>query len=380
MHRTKILISIDWFLPGTKSGGPVRSYANLIEQLDEGFEFFIITRNTDFGTNEPYKDIIPNIWTKFNNYTKVFYCSADYLNKKHLKQLFTNTHFDVAYVNGIYSYYFSILPVLLLKATSKPVIVSARGMLNPQAFSVKPFKKKVFINMAKLFSFYKNVQFHATNNEEASYIKGVLGNSVEVKVAANLPRALQLSLKNNISKHSPVRFVNLARVSKEKGTLKMLNCLTQVNEALSLDLYGPIYDENYWEKCQAVIANLPDKIIVNYKGVAASVEVPELLAEYDFFVLLSEGENFGHAILEALASGLPVLISNQTPWRNLKKDSVGWDVDINDENEIMAAFNVAINMTNHTYKQWSRSAYSYAKEFIENPKVLEENKALFLGN
>ncbi len=41
MHRTKILITIDWFLPGTLSGGPVRSYANIIEHLKDDFEFYI---------------------------------------------------------------------------------------------------------------------------------------------------------------------------------------------------------------------------------------------------------------------------------------------------------------------------------------------------
>jgi hypothetical protein len=60
--RIKILITIDWFLPGTLSGGPVRSYANIIDHLKDDFEFYIITRNTDYGADAPYENITPNTW------------------------------------------------------------------------------------------------------------------------------------------------------------------------------------------------------------------------------------------------------------------------------------------------------------------------------
>ncbi|MBI9061941.1 MAG: hypothetical protein JEZ14_08115 [Marinilabiliaceae bacterium] len=48
MPKKKILIFIDWFLPGYKAGGPVRSMANMVEYLMEEYDFFIVTRNTDY--------------------------------------------------------------------------------------------------------------------------------------------------------------------------------------------------------------------------------------------------------------------------------------------------------------------------------------------
>ena len=378
MGRKKILISIDWFLPGTKSGGPVRSYANLIEHLQDDFEFYIITRNTDFESIEPYEAITPNIWTNFNNYTKVFYLSADQLSKKHLAKIFQDIEFDVAYINGIYSWYFSILPIMVLKKHDKPIIISARGMLNPQAFSVKPFKKQVFLFLAKMIGLYKRTQFHATNKDEANYIKQVMGPSAKVSIAPNLPRLLDSSVNLERLKQTPVRFINLARISIEKGTLKMLSALKRINSPLIVDLFGPIYDKAYWEKCQKTIAETPKNIVVNYKGVIDSNQVPEILKNYDYFVLLSEGENFGHAILEGLSAGLPVLISNQTPWQNLTKQNVGWDVDINNESQIVESFQTAIKMDNDKYQEWSIASYKYARAVIEDPKVKKQNKALFL--
>lgn len=379
MKRTKVLITIDWFLPGTLSGGPVRSYANLISHLNMGFEFYIITRNTDYGSDEPYEDIVPNCWVPFNDYTKIYYISTSELNKNHLREIFKKTDYDVAYVNGIYSWYFSILPVVLLKKMKKPIIVSARGMLNPQAFSVKGFKKKTFLNFAKIVGIYNNVIFHATNLDEAYCIEGIIGNQVEVKIAPNLPRLIEIDKLNLVQKNDPIRFVNVARIAVEKGTLKMLKALEQINQPLQLDLFGPIYDFEYWNKCEVIIDRMPKNIQVNYRGVLNSEAVPNTLKNYDFFVLLSEGENFGHAILEALSAGLPVLISNNTPWQNLETNNLGWDVDTDNNEAIVLAFEKALQISDSDYLGWSKSAFSFAKKFIENPDIIEKNKALFLN-
>jgi glycosyltransferase involved in cell wall biosynthesis len=379
MSKKRILITIDWFLPGTLSGGPVRSYANLIEHLKDDFDFFIITRNTDYGSYEPYKNITPNIWTDFNASTKIYYISADQLNRTHLKKIVDSVNFDIAYINGIYSWYFSILPIVLLKKIKKPIIISARGMLNSQAFSVKQRKKKIFLALAKLVKLYKGVIFHATNTDEAESIRTEIDLAAQVSVAANLPRKQTQLKQTKRAKGQPVKFVNIARISIEKGTLKMLEALKHIKEPLSLDLYGPIYDQPYWDKCETVIAQLPGHIHVTYKGVLASEDVPLTLQNYDFFVLLSEGENFGHAILEALSAGLPVLISDKTPWKNLESKFIGWDLAINNTELIAKTFAKAIEMPNAEYAKWSSAAFAYAKVFTDNPELIKQNKALFLS-
>lgn len=377
-NRVKVLISIDWFLPGTNSGGPVRSYANLIAHLKDDFEFFVVTRNTDFGSKIPYENIQHNAWTIFNEYTKVYYISEDRLNKAHLKKIFEETSFDIAYINGMYSWYFSILPVILLKKKRLPVLVSARGMLNPQAFSVKGSKKKIFLKLSKKTRLYKNVQFHATNNDEAQHIKNILGTEKMVHVAPNLPRKITQSTSLKIGKQFPTRFINVARISIEKGTLIMLESLQYIDKPVIIDLYGPIYDEPYWEKCTNVINQLPENIKVTYNGVLESEKIPDTLRSYDYLILLSEGENFGHAIIEALTAGLPVLISNKTPWQDLTVKSIGWDVDITNQKAVVNSITNAITMTNEQYTAWSQAAYDFAKKFIENPDVLQQNKDLFL--
>ncbi|MFM7726721.1 MAG: hypothetical protein ACKO7B_08465, partial [Flavobacteriales bacterium] len=59
--RKKILVFADWFLPGYKAGGPIRSVANLVQTLD--VDFWIVTRITDHQSNEPYTGIVAGSWS-----------------------------------------------------------------------------------------------------------------------------------------------------------------------------------------------------------------------------------------------------------------------------------------------------------------------------
>ena len=61
---------------------------------------------------------------------------------------------------------------------------------------------------------------------------------------------------------------------------------------------------------------------------ALPIHVPDVFSSADLFFLPSRAESFGHAILEALQAGCPILISDRTPWRNLAASGVGWDLSL----------------------------------------------------
>ena len=373
--KKNILITIDWFLPGTDSGGPVRSCANFIAHLSQDFNFYVITRDTDYCASHPYTSIETNAWNTLENGAKVYYCSSDRVANTHLTKLFREKTFDTIYINGIYSWYFSILPLLVFKNHPR-VIVASRGMLNPQAFSVKPLKKRVYLALAKTFGLYNKVHFHATNTQEKEHVLHLLGKNTSVKVAPNMPRVLKAAFTER-TKSSVPSFINLARISPEKGTLKMLEAFLRIKTPVTLDLYGPVYDQPYWDTCLSVIQKLPSWVKVTYKGIANSQEVPELLKSYNFFIMLSEGENFGHAILEAFSAGVPVIISNKTPWSGLQEKNAGWDIDTNNTNLLDQVLNQACDMSSKEYTQMSKTAYNFANQFLNDTQLLNSNKSLF---
>jgi hypothetical protein len=146
--RTQICLTIDWFLPGTNSGGPVRSIANLTAALPE-IDFYIITRNTDYCSTEPYEGIPANTWVQQEANVWVYYFSEDQLTKKKLKEVMNGVQASSVYVSGIYSLAFSQWPLSIAKSLGSKTIIAARGMLSPHALAVKPMKKYLFLSFMR---------------------------------------------------------------------------------------------------------------------------------------------------------------------------------------------------------------------------------------
>ena len=382
MTRKKVLITIDWFLPGTKSGGPVRSYANMIAYFKNEFDFYIITRDTDYCETIPYQQIQQNTWNVYNDNTHIFYVSKENLNLKNIREVYFSKTFDVVLINGVYSWYFSILPLFLFKNRPTKTIVSSRGMLNSQAFSVKLKKKKIFLFLAKSLGLYNGVIFHATNEIESKCIKNELGNKLNVIVAQNLPRlTISRKRKDANKKEGILNLVSIARISKEKGTKEALKGILEYSSRnqskIKFDLFGTLYDKEYWQQCEEIIKKFPDHVEISYKGSIESNKVPSLLQNYDFLLMPSEGENFGHSILEALTVGLPVIISDNTPWKNLEEKKIGWDISLNDTQNLQNVLEVAINMDQVSYNKWSLNAFNFATAYYNNEDVIKANRVLF---
>ena len=335
-NKPKILVFIDWYLPGFRAGGPIRSCANLVAHLGKDFEFFIVTRDTDYMEGKPYEGITSDAWNRLPDGTQVYYFSEANLKAGKIRELINEQNYDYYYINGIYSLKFSVMPLYLARKSGfkDRIVVAARGMLAQSAIDVKKLKKTVFLKTIKGFGFYRGITFHATNDIEAGDIRRVVGAGAKVKVAPNLPKLYpDANFSPREKKAGSLRMVNVARVAPEKNLLYALEVLVQCKSDISLDFFGPIYNESYWEKCQEVIAASPGNITLNYCGSIDNDKLETLLLDYHFMFMPSRGENFGHIIQEALVAGTPVIISDQTPWKDLEQKQVGWDLPLGDQNK-----------------------------------------------
>lgn len=129
---------------------------------------------------------------------------------------------------------------------------------------------------------------------------------------------------------NPLRVIFISRIDPKKNLVGALRILDQVETPVTFDIYGTREDLRYWRRCEDLMRTLPAHVQATYRGVLAGTKVHGTLAQYDLMLLPTFNENYGHMIAEALAAGCPPLISDRTPWRDLERRGVGWDLPLED--------------------------------------------------
>jgi glycosyltransferase involved in cell wall biosynthesis len=379
--KKKILVLIDWFLPGIKAGGPVKSVSSMIKALNKQYDFYILTSDTDFGNSVPYENIVADKWISYSENTQICYLSKSSTVGEHFLKSVHSIQPDVIYINSFFSKDYSIVPLQLIRKyriTAK-TILAPRGMLSEGALRIKPLKKKAFIAYSKLTGLHKNVLWHSTKTDETSAIKKVYGNHVQVYEAQNVSDVQLMAPDTGKQKSkNELNLVYLGRIAENKNLLLALQAMRTLSPArITLDIYGSLEDKSYWERCQHAISELPSSVHVQYKGLLDPNLVASTVRQYHFLILLSYSENFGHAIVEALSNGVPVIISNTTPWRNLQNHHAGWDVSIENKDETNYAIRSAVALNQDQYNTYATAAYRFAGNYCINPEVIEKLRMLF---
>jgi len=378
--KKKVLIFIDWFLPGIKAGGPIKSVSAIVNQLSNEFDFYVLTTDTDFGEHEAYKGIESNAWIDFKGKAKVCYLSKTHLNPSEIEKHIREIAPDTIYINSFYSKFFSIIPLKIIKMLGFEgrLVLAPRGMLSKGALRIKPLKKKLFIAYSKFVSLHKNVTWHSTKSDETKDIKDVIGN-VEVMEIQNLPdvNLIQPSITRT-KERDVLSLIYLGRIAENKNLSLVLSALSEIKTGqVKLDIYGSIEDKAYWAKCESIIKNLSTNIEVHYKGMLASEFVQETISNYHYLILLSYSENYGHAIVESFSCGTPVIISNTTPWKNLNKLNTGWDVGISSTISTINALQSALSLANDEYQKQTIAAYEFAEKHCFDKDLMRKFKELF---
>lgn len=377
--KKKILILTDWYLPGFKAGGPIQSLTNFAAAFSQEFEIAVFTKNADLHETQPYPNIESDVWTQAPDGTRVFYASPSFLNKKNVLAALKEENFDFLYINSMYSLFFSIIPILFfskIKGDKGKIIVAARGMLHRSALKTKPLKKKIFLFALKTMGLHHKITWQASDEWEVAEIKIALGD-VPIKIAPNLPRQNQPAFLPIVKSIGQLRLAYISRIHPIKNLAFVLERLKELKGEVLLDIYGAKEDTQYWDTCQNLIAALPSNIQVVYQRPLRQSEISTTLANYHFFVLPTLGENFGHAIFDALITGIPLIISDTTPWKQLADKEIGWELPLSAPKKWEEILQNCIEMGNDSYQKWAQSAWNYALSYRKNPEMIEKVRTLF---
>ena len=328
-----ILVFVRYYLPGYRAGGPVRSLSNLVRALESEYDFRVVCFDRDHGSDHPYPNLVPGQWQRQGD-AMIRYAAPHELGFTFCRNMLLDAKPDMIYLNSLFDRAFSMRPLLALgRGCRTPILLTPRGELSAGALGLKVWRKRFFLSAVRAVGLYDNVHWHACSKPEAEQIQRFFSpEKHQIFLASNLPEAEQNSIHRHTTKQpGKLRIVLAARIAPMKNTLAAIRLASKLSGDIELDLWGPLEDREYWEACQQQISLSPSSLKIRYRGEVEHERLYALLHEYDVMLLPTLGENFGHGIIEALDAGLPVVISDRTPWRSLEQAGVGADLSLKDE-------------------------------------------------
>ena len=370
-------MAVDWFLPAFRAGGPIRSVANLAELLSGTHDIWIVAGAYDLGTDKTL-DVVLNTWVQMELNEKkvqVMYLTRDRWTRNSWDAIFDKVTPQWLYLNSLFSKAFMRIPLRLShRMTEMRVVLAPRGMLGERALAIKPLKKRVFLAYARTMNLFRNVRWHASSIQEKSEIQNQF-HRAEVCIAQNVAGNPNSVDSNRPTDHWSILVVG--RIHRVKnlhfGLCALLTAPT--DRPLRLVFVGPVEDVAYMNELEEMVRN-QSRVEVDFIGGVPQDGLAEYFNAAHFLLSPTRQENFGHSIVEAWGHGCPVFISDQTPWRGLEKEGIGWDWPL-DEAVWVDGMEQALSMTIDRWSRLSENAKCYFYDVVRGPHVMKSNRKIF---
>lgn len=382
---TTILTLADYYLPGTHAGGALRSLANLISTLGGELDFRVVTRDRDWLSSERYPGITPGVWESVGP-AKVMYLAPEQVRPSSLRRVIAETDHDVLYLNSLFSRIFT-LSVLAYRRMGmlprKPVVLAPRGQLTPGAIEINGRKKALFLTAARGAGLYREIIWQASATDEHREVHEHFDTPhkpARAVVAPDLPTPWeQLAvITHRRKREGSLRATFISRIARKKNLHGAIELLRGMRADTQFDVYGPPEDPEYLRECETAMRTLPPHVGARYVGALEYEQIAPTFAQYDVFLFPTLGENFGHVLIEALAAGCPVAVSDRMPFRDLEAAGAGWVVPLEDPDRYRAALEDCAAMDADSHARMSDAARDFARRIISDPRPVQANRQLFL--
>ncbi|OGW85167.1 MAG: hypothetical protein A3C35_07180 [Omnitrophica bacterium RIFCSPHIGHO2_02_FULL_46_11] len=302
--------------------------------------------------------------------------------KKELKQRVRD--FDIVHIHGIWTYP-TLAASRICKEAGVPYVIRPCGMLDRYCFSHHQLRKKIYYALAEQKNLTSAHAIHFTTEEERhrSSMNGLANQAVVIPLGLDLEPYLCLPPRGNFRKHYPHLegkkiILFLGRINFKKGLDLLIDAfsavLKETKEAHCI-IAGPD-DEGYGKRLKEWIS---EKGISEHVTVIGFVEGEAKLALFrdsDIFCLPSHQENFGIAVVEAMAAGLPVVISDQVNlYREIQSEQAGIVTGLN-SSEIASAF-LRLLQDDHLRETMAMNSRAYVKRNYQWDKIVKDLMRLY---
>ncbi len=207
-----------------------------------------------------------------------------------------------------------------------PYFLSSSGMLSAWCLGGKSFKKKLGWGLIQKKDIENAACILTTSEAEKVDVSGLIPGQkiVVVPIGCNERKDKQSVTLVSPGNGSVRRALSVGRLNRVKGYAELIRAWSKVRpEGWTLAIAGPD-EKGYMKKLKSLITNLQLSNSIVLLGEVDDDAKWALMDDCDLYIAPSKSENFGMAIAEALQSGLPVITTTGTPWREIVEHQCGW--------------------------------------------------------
>lgn len=358
------------FYPQKNGGGPPVSIMNTIQAIKNEFEIYIISKNHEVGSTEKLPGIEQG-WKEYD-FGKVYYFNYSKHTISNVYNLICKINPDVIYQNSFFSYD-DVIPVLKYKKKNKKVgvVIAPRGEVCERRFAAGKVKKMAYIQILKLLRLLKGVKFQATGDDELRDIQQYIGaNAEDIYNINNFSHSVEKDICFIEKKAGILSLCFIARIQDTKNLLYGIERLKNIHGYVNYDIYGPIENKEYYNRCFAV--KLPANVTVNYCGIVDHEDVGKVVSKYHAYYMPTIGENYGHSIVESMLYARPVVISNMTPWNTVNEAGGGYAIPLNEPRAFEEKLEELCQMGNDEYQKLCSAARKYINSKLNTSKIVSQ--------
>jgi glycosyltransferase involved in cell wall biosynthesis len=324
----RILCVTAYYKPAYVYGGPTRSVPSLCEGLVKaGAQVSVYTTNAngprkilDVQTDQPVNidgvEVYYHSLSKTVAYMAPYYFYSPFLGKACVSNI---AQFDIVYIPGDWTYTVLAGARAAFRA-NVPYVISPRGSFMDWSMSQGTIKKRLYLALIGRALINRAAAIHVTCSLEQLQQKKwgftpptfVSPNGIDVTSFDTLPQRGKLRQTLEIPENA-ILSLFVGRLHKMKRLELTIDAFaTLANQLTEAHLLIVGSDQDGSGKAameQAHLLGLSDR--VHFVGLLTGVDLLQAYADSDLLVLLSHRENFGMVAVEAMAAGLPVLLSKQ---------------------------------------------------------------------
>ncbi|MDP3052542.1 MAG: glycosyltransferase [bacterium] len=323
----KILCVIPSYYPAFKFGGPIASVHNLNKALvKKGADVTVYTTNIGLaGKVTTGQEInVDGVKVIYFNFSKIFEFVGPngwQFSRPLTRALKKNVNnFDLVYLSAVWNYPTAVAAHYCRKY-GKPYIIAPRGTLYSYTFNKKGWKKRLYYELIAKKDLESAASIHYTARDEFektnSFLKlknkkaFVVPNGIDLSEFVNLPLKSDLVNSYPILKNKKV-ILFLSRLNWKKGLdilAKAYGLVVQKRDDVHLLIVGD-GEESFKAKVKKWFEDEKVMDKLTFAGMLTGRKKLEAYVGSDIFALPSYSENFGMAVVEAMACGLPTIISD----------------------------------------------------------------------